>query len=132
MPELSENDLPKLFQAAGHQAPPRDLTDRIMARVAVTPIMRRDSAKPLISKRAWLLLGAGFLALTAAVALLPGDADQATGPATKLFSMLEETTSQLRLPTGSWPIWSAMAVGSMLLFTWIDGTLMSSMRRSAA
>ena len=71
MPELSEIDLRKLFQAAGHQMPASDLTDRIMARVAVTPIIRSTVVQPLISKRAWIMTAFGLVGLVLLVKFLP-------------------------------------------------------------
>jgi hypothetical protein len=130
MPELNENDLRKLFQTAGHHTPRHDLTARIMAQVAVTPMVRIDIAKPLISKKAWWCAGVGLAALAGASVLLPGDTNAADGPVSIVLATLEERISQVRLPAGSWPMWTGLTLGGLLLLTWIDGTLMRSMRRS--
>ena len=52
MPEPKE-DLHHLFQAARHAAPATDLTDRIMARVAVTPLLRPTPVRPILGRGAW-------------------------------------------------------------------------------
>ena len=88
MPELSETDLRKLFQVAGHQAPASDLTDRIMARVAVAPIVRLTVATPLISKRAWITAALGLGGLVVLVTLLPGNPSPSTGPASNMVAAL--------------------------------------------
>ena len=131
MPELSENDLRKLFQAAGHQVPAHDLTDRIMARVAVTPIMRPTMAEPLISKRAWMMTALGLAGLALLIAFLPASSAPSTGTTSHMVATLYESLSGIHLPKGSWPIWTGLAVGSMLLFSWIDGTLMRRLRSAS-
>ncbi|MEO8590925.1 MAG: hypothetical protein ABI432_16225 [Flavobacteriales bacterium] len=132
MPELNEKDLRKLFQTAGHHVPATDLTDRIMARVAATPITRIDLAKPLISKRAWIMVGLGLVALCTVLGLMPETPDQTPGPASTVISAIEGLLSGIQMPQGSWPMWTAMAMGSLLFFAWVDSALMRSMRRTAA
>ncbi len=131
MPELSETDLRKLFQVAGHQAPASDLTDRIMARVAVAPIVRLTVATPLISKRAWITAALGLGGLVVLVTLLPGNPSPSTGPASNMVAALYESLSGIHVPKGTWPLWTGFTAGSMLLFTWIDGTLMRRLRSAS-
>ena len=131
MPDLNENDLIKLFKAAGHRAPERDLTARVMARVAVTPILRLDIARPLISKRAWWGAGVGLAALVVTVALLPHDPGTADGPVSTALALAEERISRISIPT-SWLTWTAMTVGGLLFFTWVDATLARSGRRTTS
>ena len=131
MPELNENDLRKLFQVAGHQAPTRDLTDRIMARVAVTPIIRLSIVQPLISKRAWIISGLCLIGLVLLITFFPSGADQPASPVSNLVTAAYGTISEIRLPKGSWPIWTSMAAGSLLLFMWIDGTFMRRLRSAS-
>lgn len=114
MPELNERDLHKLFKAAGHHAPDSDLTARIMARVAVSPIHRPTPAKALIGFRGWMLIAA-LLALPLLAAFLAGPATAA--PATGPLASLWEQLSQLQLPAGPWPAWliGASCVALMLV-----------------
>ncbi len=64
MPE-PKPDLHHLFQMAGHVEPATDLTERIMARVAVTPLLRPTPVRPIMGSRAWI----GIAVLTAALLL---------------------------------------------------------------
>jgi hypothetical protein len=63
MPELNDHDLDNLFRKAGHCVPRTNLADRIMARVAVTPLVRSTEVKPLIGKRTWLVIALCAFAL---------------------------------------------------------------------
>jgi hypothetical protein len=102
MPDLNEHDLSKLFQAAGHRVPDSDLTARIMARVAVTPIHRPATPKPLIGRTGWMLIAA-LLALPLLGALVPGPAH--SEPANGLLSPFWDLLAQLQLASGQWPAW---------------------------
>lgn len=130
MPELDENDLRKLFRSAGHHAPGRDMTARIMARVAVTPMTRLDITKPLISKQAWLGAGIGLAVLIGAIAVLPHEPGPADGPMATVLSTVQERLSRFTVP-GSWLTWGAITLGGLLFLSVLDGTLMRASRRSA-
>ena len=58
--QSTDQDLCKLFQTAGHHAPGCDLTARIMARVAVTPLFRPKVIRPLIGQRTWVVMAVAF------------------------------------------------------------------------
>ena len=130
--DLNENDLRKLFQAAGHQVPTEGLTDRIMARVSVTRIVRLDLAEPLISKRAWILIGIGLVTLCTMLGLMPGASTQPTGPTSSLVSLIGAFVPRIHLPQGSWPLWSVFALGSVLFFVWVDNAITRGTRRTTA
>lgn len=129
MPELNERDLHKLFKAAGHHAPDSDLTARIMARVAVTPIHRPTPAKPLIGRRGWTLIVA-VLALPLLAAWLAGPS--ATAPASGPLASLWERLSQLQLPAGQWTSWLIGASCVALLLVAMDHYLSRSNAHEAS
>lgn len=111
---MSENDLRKLFQAAGHAGPERDLTDRIMARVAVTRIADPTPVQPLIGKRAWAgIAGTALLVLAIAAGLSGAPAATPTVP---YAQPLIDWLGALRLPEGQWPQWVIGASGLALFF----------------
>lgn len=107
---MNDRDLRKLFQAAGHDQPARDLTDRIMAQVAVTRIAQPTVVKPLISKWGWagIAAGAALLLLAALLASGPATAE----PALPYVGAIADWFSRMRLPAGQWPQW---VIGSSLL-----------------
>lgn len=111
---MSENDLRKLFQAAGHTGPERDLTDRILARVAVTRIADPTPVQPLIGKRAWAgIAGTALLVLAIAAGLSGAPAATPTVP---YAQPLIDWLGALRLPEGQWPQWVIGASGLALFF----------------
>lgn len=111
---MSENDLRKLFQAAGHTGPERDLTDRIIARVAVTRIADPTPVPPLIGKRAWAgIAGTALLVLAIAAGLSGAPAATPTVP---YAQPLIDWLGALRLPEGQWPQWVIGASGLALFF----------------
>lgn len=117
MPELKDEDLNALFRAAGHQQAGDDLTARIMARVAVTPIHRPAPTPPLIGRRGWVLISA-LLALPLVVALLvaPGASIELPFLSTSIL----ERFSELRLPSGPWPLWTVGLSASAMLLLLLD------------
>lgn len=117
MPELNEHDLSKLFQAAGHHAPGSDLTARIMARVAVTPIHRPAPVKPLIGRTGWVLIAA-LLALPLLGALVAGPSQSA--PSSGLLAPLQDLLTHVQLPAGAWPAWVIGASAVALLLVVLD------------
>lgn len=107
---MNDRDLRKLFQAAGHDHPARDLSERILARVAVTRIAQPAAVRPLIGAWGWAGLGAAA-ALLVAAALMAGGAPDTT-PAMPYAAAISERLSAIRLPSGAWPQW---LIGSSLL-----------------
>lgn len=68
MPDLHDSEFRKLFQQAGHAKPERDLTQRIMARVAVSRIAEPTAVPPLIGKKGWIWVAvAASLVVAAAI-----------------------------------------------------------------
>lgn len=99
MPEMNDNDLRKLFQAAGHAKPERDLTNRIMARVAVTRIAEPVVVAPLISKRAWVTIAIAtglFFLCALSLSGLGG-----TNPSFPWMDHLLDGVAQLKMPEGA-------------------------------
>jgi len=119
MPELDENDLRKLFQAAGHDVPGTDLTERIMARVAVTPIARPVAVEPLIGKRAW----AGIITGVSVLLGLSVAAGQGAGATAPYLAPLMDLLGGIGLPQGDWPLWMIGASACALLFALLDRAL---------
>jgi hypothetical protein len=123
MPELNDNDLRKLFRKAGRPEPGIDLTDRIMARVAVTPIHEPLEVKPLIGRTGWILIAFIVIAI---VSLLINT--YFTGTAVNEPSVLDPLWRSLpdlriRIPFGQWTIWTAAAGALILLCTLMDKVL---------
>lgn len=118
MPEPKDT-LHDLFQAAGHAAPDTDLTDRIMARVAVTPLLRPTPVKPILGRGAWI----GIILLTAAVLLwgLLGSAntETASGPVSDAW----RTVSSALPASGNWALWLAGLSASLLVLAAVDRVL---------
>lgn len=123
MPELNERDLHEVFRTAGHHAPARDLTDRIMARVAVTPIARPLAVKPVIGTRGWIGIAAGTAALVAWSAL--GGTDSAPSAWTQVVA---DRVPHFALPAGNWPLWLAIGSGTALLCAYLDTVLRTKVR----
>lgn len=124
MPDLSEHDLHKLFHAAGHTAPTHDLSDRIMAQVAVTRILRPTPVQPLIGTRGCLLIAAGLAGVIGYS--LTGSSQSAPD----WSGWITERLAHIRLPKGEWTMWLAAGAGLALLFTVLDTTLRSRLRGS--
>ena len=100
---MSENDLRKLFQAAGHAVPERDLTDRIMARVAVTRAADPTPVPPLIGKWGWAgIAGVAFLVVAIATGI---SGAPAASPSVPYAQPIIDWLGALRLPEGQWPQW---------------------------
>lgn len=129
MPEMNDNDLRKLFQAAGHAKPGRDLTDRIMARVAVTRIAEPVVVPPLISKRAWvtIAIAAGIFVLCAVSLSGPGG----TSHALPWMDRLLDGVSRLQVPEGAWPQWTIGLSVLALFFALLGQYTERRMSRSA-
>ncbi len=128
MPERNEHDhtpaseqaLRKLFQAAGHHTPGTDITARIMAQVAVTPLLRPVVVKPLIGSRAWAVMAIGMLTLLVLV-LTTGQGAPAEAPSA--LSPYAERFRNLLMPGGTWPVWTIGVSACALLFTLLDRAL---------
>jgi hypothetical protein len=114
-----KDELHHLFQAAGHSGPDRDLADRIMARVAVTPILRPTPVKPILGRAAWVALGA-LAALVMVMAVVIGQGQESKGLyTTDLFNTLSAS-----LPaTDNWAIWLAGLSASLLVLAAVDRAL---------
>ncbi|MBX2980475.1 MAG: hypothetical protein KF905_14400 [Flavobacteriales bacterium] len=117
MPELKDDDLNALFRAAGHKHVGEDLTARIMARVAVTPIHRPAPTPPLIGRRGWVLI-VSLLALPLVIALLVAPGASIDLPF--LSTSILERFSELRLPSGPWPLWTVGLSATALLLLLLD------------
>ncbi|MBK9176108.1 MAG: hypothetical protein IPM46_07190 [Flavobacteriales bacterium] len=128
MPEMSDNDLRKLFQAAGHGAPSRDLSERIMARVAVTRIAEPTAVQPLISKRGWAGIAGAVLLLSIGLMLGTSASSVSYQPLPILDEMLVWMKG-LQLPAGQWPQWVIGASLLAMLFVVLDRV---AERRAAA
>ncbi|MBL7982203.1 MAG: hypothetical protein JNL52_10405 [Flavobacteriales bacterium] len=121
-----KDELHHLFRAAGHSGPDRDLTDRIMARVAVTPILRPTPVKPILGRTAWMAIGA-LAALVMVIAVVIGQGQESKGLyTTDLFNNLSTS-----LPaTDNWAIWLAGLSASLVVLGALDRMLAIG-RRSA-
>lgn len=124
MPELTEHDLHSLFRGAGRPALKQDLTDRIMAQVAVTPIARPVVVKPVIGKWGWV----GIAASAGVLIVLTVSSNDATGTSASWLTSAIDRLSQLRLPEGSWPVWAAIASAGALAITALDLLLRKRVR----
>ena len=122
MPELNENDLRKLFRAAGRAEPGIDLTDRIMARVAVSPIHRPLEVKPLIGKAGWFAIGSLILLIVLVLMNLVGTSSESS-----LLDPIHRELSRIQLPVFSlqaqWIYWSAAIAGLAFLYSLMDRIL---------
>ncbi|MEZ4756126.1 MAG: hypothetical protein R2817_04810 [Flavobacteriales bacterium] len=114
-----KDELHDLFQAAGHAVPEADLTDRIMARVAVTPVLRPTPVKPILDRRAWIAI----ILLTTTVLLcgLVGSANTAStsGPVSDAWRAASSALSS----SGSWAHWLAGLSASLLVLAAVDRSL---------
>lgn len=119
MPELNDDDLRKIFRTAGHAAPGSDLSARIMARVAVTPMARPVVVEPLIGRRGWIVLAIIAVMLLIATFVIPGTSVP-TGPS--WFTPMDEVHKHIRLPQ-DWSLWALLASTTALLFTLVDRSL---------
>ncbi|MBK7944531.1 MAG: hypothetical protein IPJ85_04130 [Flavobacteriales bacterium] len=126
MPEMNDNDLRKLFQAVGHAQPERDLSDRIMARVAVTRIAEPTVVPPLIGKWGWAGIAGAAVFIIAAAFMTSGTSATSTLPyADTIMSWF----SQKRLPEGQWPQW---VIGSSVLALFFALLMRKVERRATA
>ncbi len=114
MTELSDNDLRKLFQMAGHASPDRDLTDLIMARVAVTRIAEPVYVAPLISKRTWAVIALCIMLLIAGVFSISSSG--LASPSHPWGDGLVDALGRMKLPEGAWPQWTIGLSALSLLF----------------
>jgi hypothetical protein len=118
MPEPKE-DLHHLFQAARHAAPATDLTDRIMARVAVTPLLRPTPVRPILGRGAWT----SIILATAAMllwGLLGSSGTEATsGPVSDAWRTI---STVLCYPSDHAP-WLAGLSASLLVLAAVDRLL---------
>jgi len=120
MGELRDTDLNSLFQTAGHERSGADLTARIMARVAVTPVLRPTKVEPLIGTWGWV----GICGILLAVALSGFFSGMATGGSEGTYlSPVQEIFSGMELPNGNWPLWMIGMSFLALLFMGIDRML---------
>jgi hypothetical protein len=120
MPELNASDLDKLFRTAGHSAPRTNLADRIMARVAVTPLVRSTEVKPLIGKRTWWAIALCAFSLVG-ILLLIGTTGSFSGPG--LGSLMGELLDRATPPLGNWPLWVIGVSVCLLMLALMDRAL---------
>ena len=120
MPELNDSDLDKLFRTAGHFAPRTSLADRIMARVAVTPLVRSTEVKPLIGKRTWWAIALCAFSLVG-ILLLIGTAGSSSGPG--VGSLMGELLDRTTPPMGNWPLWVIGVSVCLLMLALMDRAL---------
>jgi hypothetical protein len=117
----TDDELRHLFKAAGHSRPAVDLTQRIMAQVAVTPLLRPKPSQPLLSRRAWSGIGIGAaLVLLCAVITAPSTA--ASGSATDLA---RTTLHQALVQASGWAPWLLGISVCMVVLTFIDRLLIA-------
>lgn len=100
--------------------PGTDLTARIMAQVAVTPITRPVAEKPLIGRKGWAMIVAGTITLFALAFIGDGSAIVRTP---SYFAPFTSLLNGIRLPQGDWPAWAIGASACALLFTALDRVL---------
>ena len=125
------HDLDRLFRKAGHHMPATDLTARIMARVAVTPMARPVPVRPLIGRWGWMAMAAALLGLLVFV-LGMGTSPTGSPPVLYLTPWLERL-GDLRPPQGEWPLWITGASVLAFLFVVIDQAMDGAgMRRSGS
>jgi hypothetical protein len=129
MPEMSDNELRKVFQQAGRPQLRTDLSDRIMARVAVTPIHQPIEVKPLIGKAGWFAIAAVFIGLLVLLFNSAGSAPGTPSILDPLWQMMPETEGfKISIPTGKWTLWAAAGGALLLLYTLMDRALERSVR----
>lgn len=121
MREPHDNDLRKLFKAAGHAAPEQDLTARIMARVAVTPMHQATRVVPVIGIRGWIAIGAAFVLIIVLVCTTKGTGS--AGPISLWMDGWSERMGRISLPSGERGIWLTVASACALFLAWLDRTL---------
>lgn len=124
---MNENDLRKLFQAAGHAAPGRDLTDRIMARVAVTRIAEPTPVPPLIGKWGWAGIAGLAVFIVVLAAIVPGSS--AASSSLPYAEPIANWLAQLKLPEGQWPQW---VIGSSFLALFFAALVRKAERTATA
>lgn len=115
----TEDELRQLFKAAGHSRAAVDLTERIMARVAVTPLLRPRPVQPLMSRKAWIGIAGGaaiFLLLT--VTMAPSSAAFA-GP----MDLVRKAVYGTLVQASAWASWLMGISVCMLILTLLDRLL---------
>lgn len=110
MPDMNDSEIRKLFLAAGHEQPGRDLTDRILSRVAIARIAEPTVVPPLIGKWGWACISSAAVLISLATFLSSGTS--AIIPAQPYLNSVSAWLSQVRLPDGPWPQW---VIGGSLL-----------------
>ncbi len=129
MPEMNDNELRKLFQHAGRPQMGTDLSERIMARVAVTPVHRPLEVKPLIGRFGWLAIGAVFIGLLALFFNAAGAGSAGPSILDPLWQQVPNIEGfRIKIPRGPWTIWAAVAAGCLFLFTLADRALERSVK----
>ncbi len=118
MPEPKDK-LHDLFQAAGHAEPVKDLTDRIMARVAVTPLLRPTPVKPILGRGAWI----GIILLTAALLLWGLLGSSGNGGTSRPVSDAWHMVSSALPASGNWALWLTGLSASLLVLAAMDRLL---------
>lgn len=112
-----------LFRTVGHATPANDLTERIMARVAVTPVLSRRPVAPLVSRAGWAGIGgAAVLILIATAWAAPGMPSD--GPLGHAFQALRAPLFQ----AGSWAPWLSGLSLCMLVLAAMDRLLVNRHR----
>jgi hypothetical protein len=115
----TKDELSALFRSAGHTSPAVDLTDRIMARVAVTPLLRPTSVKPLLGRAAWI----GIILVTAAVLLAGSMGSVTTGTASSAVRDAWRTIGPSLPAVGNWALWLSGLSASLLVLAAVDRLL---------
>ena len=128
MPEMHDNELRKLFQHAGRPPMGTDLSDRIMARVAVTPIMQPLEVKPLIGKAGWSAIAGMFIILLALLFNAAGISYNSQAPSILDPLLANVPNLHFSLPAGPWIYWAAGAAACALVFTLMDRALERSIK----
>ena len=126
MPELHENDLHSLFRSVGHTVPEQDLTDRIMARVAVTRFANPVKVLPVIGGKGWLLIMVVALLIAVAGALSPME------PLPAWTGTIANGSHWLSSRAGEWSIWLALFACTLLVCKWFDARLEWQQSRSGS
>lgn len=117
MPELNEQDLRTLFRTAGHHSPGDDLSQRIMARVAVTPMLRPMPVEPLIGARGWVTIAVLGALL---IVVLLWNAPRTGASPSPVSEFLRSGWERFQVPLGDWTIWLACGSFCLLLIKLAD------------
>lgn len=120
----TKDELSALFRSAGHTVPTVDLTDRIMARVAVTPLLRPTPVKPLLGRGAWI----GIILVTTAVLLAGLSGSVTTDTASVAVSDTWRTIGSALPTSGNWALWLSGLSASLLVLAAVDRLLAGRFR----